>query len=125
MRSFSILFPQQDIENRNFYIFSVIVIHSIAMTKRVVFTKRAARSGKGYLVWIPKDVVSALNLDKDTYIQGSIVCLGKPKKLSFVKRISRSGRGYLLWLPKDISDFLKLKKDNLCEFEIEKLGDKR
>lgn len=37
------------------------------MTKILTFTKKVAKSGRGYLVWIPKDVTDFLKIkDKDT-----------------------------------------------------------
>jgi antitoxin component of MazEF toxin-antitoxin module len=45
------------------------------MMGSVTFTKRVARSGRGYLVWIPKDVVEYLGLDERTTIEVRILKL--------------------------------------------------
>lgn len=35
--------------------------------EKVVFVKKVAKSGRGYLVWLPKDVTDFLNIsEKDT-----------------------------------------------------------
>ena len=92
------------------------------MTKELIFTKQVARSGRGFLVWIPKDIVDFLKLDERTYVETSVRELKKEIVLRFTKRIAKSGRGYLLWIPKDVSDYLKLGEDSMCEFRISRLG---
>jgi len=49
------------------------------MAKELTFTKRVAKSGRGYLVWIPKDIVDFMPLDKDDYVEIKIKKLGKKK----------------------------------------------
>ncbi len=48
-----------------------MLIYSL-MTEIISFTKKPAKSGKGYLIWIPKDIVSILKVDKNTYLNISI-----------------------------------------------------
>ncbi len=49
------------------------------MTKILTFTKRIAKSGRGYLVWIPKDVVDFIPLKKDDIVEIKIKKLVKKK----------------------------------------------
>jgi len=49
------------------------------MTKILTFTKRVAKSGRGYLIWIPKDVVDFVPLNEDDVIEVKIKKLGRKK----------------------------------------------
>jgi len=49
------------------------------MTKELTFTKRVAKSGRGYLVWIPKDVVDFVSLEKDDTVEIKLKKLVKEK----------------------------------------------
>lgn len=49
------------------------------MTKILTFTKRVAKSGRGYLVWIPKDVVDFIPLKKDDTVEIKLKKLVKKK----------------------------------------------
>ena len=49
------------------------------MTKELTFTKRIAKSGRGYLVWIPKDVVNFISLEKDDTVEIKLKKLIKKK----------------------------------------------
>ena len=50
------------------------------MAKELTFTKRVAKSGRGYLIWIPKDVVDFMLLDKDDTVEIKIKKLRKNEK---------------------------------------------
>ncbi|HLD87520.1 MAG TPA: hypothetical protein VJB12_05670 [Candidatus Nanoarchaeia archaeon] len=45
--------------------------------KDLVFVKRVAKSGRGYLVWIPKDVTDFLDIAKDDTVEIRIRRLSK------------------------------------------------
>jgi len=50
------------------------------MTKEaeeLTFAKRVAKSGRGYLVWLPKDVTDFLEIKKDEYVEIKIKKLRK------------------------------------------------
>ncbi len=47
--------------------------------EEVVFTKRVAKSGRGLLVWIPKDVSDFMRLDGDSVVEIKIKKLGGKK----------------------------------------------
>lgn len=49
------------------------------MTDSLTFTKRVAKSGRGYLVWIPKDVADFLELNEDSTVEMAIKKLDKRK----------------------------------------------
>jgi antitoxin component of MazEF toxin-antitoxin module len=49
------------------------------MTDTLTFTKRVAKSGRGYLVWIPKDIIDFLNIKKDDTVEMKIRRLKKSK----------------------------------------------
>ncbi|MBS3103241.1 hypothetical protein J4458_07400 [Candidatus Woesearchaeota archaeon] len=49
------------------------------MTKELTFTKRIAKSGRGYLIWIPKDVVDFIPLKEDDTVEIKIKRLVKGK----------------------------------------------
>ena len=92
------------------------------MTEPVIFTKKAALSRTGYLVWIPKDVVDFLKITKDNVVEMGVRKLGsKFEPITFTKRIAKSGRGYLTWMPKDVSDFLRIDNKSTLEIKIRKL----
>jgi len=91
------------------------------MTKDIAFTKRVVCSGRGFLSWIPKNVVDFLSLDVSSYVQVKIKKLAESDdcvELMFVKRVAKSGRGYLLWIPKDVSDYIGIDDKTFCEFRI-------
>ena len=101
-----------------------IANHSITMTE-LTFSKLPAKSGKGYLAWIPKHIVEFLKLSEKSYVEVSVRNLKKKDVLKFTKRVAKSGRGFLLWIPKDVSDYLLINERTMCELTIRKLGDKR
>ena len=39
------------------------------MTEDTTFTKKIAKSGRGFLVWIPKDVSDFLDIDEKSYVE--------------------------------------------------------
>lgn len=47
--------------------------------EEVIFTKRVAKSGRGLLVWIPKDVSDFMALDEDSVVEIKIKKLGDKK----------------------------------------------
>lgn len=47
------------------------------MTKDLTFVKRVAKSGRGFLIWIPKDVTDYLDLDENSYVEIKIKKLKK------------------------------------------------
>ena len=47
------------------------------MKEEAIFTKRVARSGRGYLVWAPKDVSDLLELDERSTVEVRIRKLGE------------------------------------------------
>ena len=49
------------------------------MTKELTFTKRVARSGRGYLIWIPKDVADFMPLQTNDFVEIKIKKLGRKK----------------------------------------------
>jgi|TARA_B100002003_G_C13738395_1_gene368441 antitoxin component of MazEF toxin-antitoxin module len=49
------------------------------MTKILTFTKRVAKSGRGYLIWIPKDVVDFIPLKEDDTVEIKLKKLEKKK----------------------------------------------
>jgi len=49
------------------------------MTKILTFTKRVAKSGRGFLVWIPKDIVDFIPLKEDDTVEIKIKKLVKGK----------------------------------------------
>ena len=49
------------------------------MTKILTFTKRVAKSGRGYLIWIPKDIVDFIPLKEDDTVEVKIKKLIKKK----------------------------------------------
>lgn len=49
------------------------------MTNPITFTKKVAKSGRGYLIWIPKDVVDFLNITEDSTVEINIEKLKKEK----------------------------------------------
>jgi|APSaa5957512622_1039677.scaffolds.fasta_scaffold205274_1 antitoxin component of MazEF toxin-antitoxin module len=95
------------------------------MTKmgyQLTFTKRIAKSGRGYLVWIPKDVTEFLKISKNSTVEIQIFdLLNKNSNLTFTKKVSKSGKGYLIWIPKDVIDFLNLSEKSFVEIKIKKL----
>jgi len=91
----------------------------------LTFTKKCSRSGKGFLVWIPKHIVEFLKLSERSYVMASCRNLKRKDVLKFTKRVAKSGRGYLMWIPKDVSDYLRITDKSLCEFSIGELGDRR
>lgn len=94
----------------------------------LVFTKRVAHSGQGYLVWIPKNIADFLSLTNESYLSVKVRKLqkkGQGVELPFVKRIARSGKALLIWIPKDVTDYLHIDEDSYCEFKIAVLGDTR
>lgn len=56
------------------------------MTQEVPFTKRVCKSGRGYLLWIPKDVVSFLSLNDKSIVEVRIKKLIKNKKWIILKK---------------------------------------
>ncbi len=95
------------------------------MTDEIVFTKRVAASGSGFLVWIPKNVSDYLVLKEGDYLSCTARLLEKKEELRFVKKVSRSGRGLLLWIPHDISGYMKLGKKSYIEMKVGRLGGKK
>jgi len=91
----------------------------------LTFAKMPARSGKGYLAWIPKHIVEFLKLSEKSYVEVSMRNLKKKDVLRFTKKVAKSGRGFLFWIPKDVSDYLSIDEKAMCEFTISKLGDKK
>ena len=49
------------------------------MTKEITFIKRVAKSGRGYLIWIPKDVVDFIPIEKNDFVEIKIKKLGRKK----------------------------------------------
>jgi len=49
------------------------------MTKILTFTKRVAKSGRGYLIWIPKDVVDFIPLKENDTVEIKLKKLDKKK----------------------------------------------
>ena len=49
------------------------------MAKELTFTKRVAKSGRGYLIWIPKDVTDFISLEEDDTVEIKIKKLVKKK----------------------------------------------
>ena len=47
------------------------------MTEELTFTKKVAKSGRGYLVWIPKDIADFLSLDEKSTVELKIRKLKK------------------------------------------------
>jgi len=92
------------------------------MSNKLIFTKKVSKSGKGYLVWIPKDIVSFLNLNQNCFVEFRSRIMNSQKYVVFTKKISKSGRGFLVWIPKDISEYLGINKESLLEFKIKLLG---
>ena len=43
----------------------------------LTFTKKVAKSGKGYLVWLPKDVTDFLEIDEESTVEIRIKKLKK------------------------------------------------
>jgi antitoxin component of MazEF toxin-antitoxin module len=92
------------------------------MENQLTFTKRIAKSGRGYLVWIPKDVTDFLKISKESTVEIQIFdLLNKNSNLTFTKKVSKSGKGYLIWIPKDVTDFLNLSGESFVELKIRKL----
>lgn len=92
------------------------------MSEDIVFTKRVSKSGKGYLVWIPKDVSLFLGIDESITLELKIKSLSSPDvELPFVKKVSKSGRGYLIWISKDITEYLELNDDSMVQVSAKKL----
>lgn len=50
------------------------------MTKILTFVKRVAKSGRGYLVWLPKDVTDFLSIDENSTVEIKIKKLKKEAK---------------------------------------------
>jgi antitoxin component of MazEF toxin-antitoxin module len=50
--------------------------------QEIVFTKRLAKSGKSYIVCIPKDIVKFLDLQGENIVQLKIKALRKKKRES-------------------------------------------
>jgi hypothetical protein len=49
-------------------------------TEELTFTKRVAKSGRGYLVWIPKDVAEFLDIKENYTVEMKIKKLKKLKE---------------------------------------------
>lgn len=49
-------------------------------TEELTFTKRVAKSGRGYLVWIPKDVAEFLGIKENDTVEIKIKKLRKLKE---------------------------------------------
>ncbi|MBS3131336.1 hypothetical protein J4212_02790 [Candidatus Woesearchaeota archaeon] len=49
------------------------------MTDELTFTKRVAKSGRGYLIWIPKDVVDFAEIKEDDTVEIKIKKLERKK----------------------------------------------
>lgn len=93
------------------------------MQKEIVFSKSPARSGKGFLVWIPAKIAEYQDISEGSTVVCSIIHLsGKDQQeLTFTKRIARSGKTLMVWIPKDVTDFLEINSDSLCQFRMQKL----
>jgi hypothetical protein len=99
------------------------------MTKKegVPFIKKVCKSGRGYLLWIPKDVVDFLSLEDKSITEVRLKNLNKIRKntikegVPFIKSVCKSGRGYLLWIPKDVVDYLSLENKSIVEVRLKKL----
>lgn len=95
------------------------------MSEEIVFTKKVSKSGKGFLVWIPKDVCDFLKIDETITLELRIKSLSYSNvELPFVKRVSKSGRGYLIWISKDITDYLELNEKSVVQIGVKKLPKK-
>ena len=56
-----------------------VISNSFTMTE-ATFTKRVAKSGRGLLLWIPKDVADYLELAEDSTVEIKIKKLKKGEK---------------------------------------------
>ena len=54
-----------------------IVKNSLTMTEPLSFIKRVAKSGRGFLIWIPKDVSDYMSLKEDDTVEVKIRKLKK------------------------------------------------
>lgn len=87
----------------------------------VPFIKKVCKSGRGYILWIPKDVVNYFSLkDKDIVEVRLNKTPTKGEGVPFIKSICKSGRGYLLWIPKDVVNYLSLKDKSIVEVRLKK-----
>ena len=50
------------------------------MTKILTFTKKVAKSGRGYLIWVPKDVSDFLKINEKSTVEIKIKKLKKGGK---------------------------------------------
>ena len=94
--------------------------------QNLTFIKKVVKSSAGFLIWIPKDIATFLNLNSKNTFQINLSKLeDNSDPIIFTKKISKSGKGFLIWIPKDISNFINLKKETLCQITMQKLGDQK
>ena len=92
------------------------------MTERLSFTKKTVKTNTSYIIWIPKDIINFLSLNKNSFTEIDIRHISSIKNtLCFTKKIVKSGRGFLVSIPSDIVNFLEIKKDSLIEMFVKKI----
>jgi len=89
------------------------------MTYTPIFIKKVAKSGRGYLFWIPKDVSDFLSISSTSMIEfviKKVDILATPsQELTFTKKPSPSKQGFLIWIPKNIIEFQNLDESSFVE----------
>ena len=99
------------------------------MIKYLRFTKKVAKSGKAFLVWIPKDVSDFLDIAPEELLEFKIRKLElktfqRSQEMQFLKKASKSKQGYLVWLPKDVVEYLSIDERSFIEIALSKLPQK-